>query len=110
LDKDSTLSRTWADTADRLWANEAFMEANGFVICMHRSKPKGQPMAYRTAVPNGQKSKIRALVEHVFAEQKSRMGQPIRTIGIARTILKTWIPNTVYNVRRLNYIQKTAIT
>ena len=33
---------------------------------------------------NNAKSKIRARVEHVFAEQKDRMGLFIRTIGIAR--------------------------
>jgi hypothetical protein len=41
-------------------------------------------MPQNVARGNAAKSKIRAKVEHVFAEQKSRMGLFIRTIGIRR--------------------------
>ena len=44
------------------------------------------PEAIRRA--NNAKSKIRSRVEHVFAEQKDRMGLFIRTIGIARAKTK----------------------
>src|ERR1700747_3583930 len=43
------------------------------------------------------KSKIRSRVEHVFAEQKDRMGLFIRTIGIARATTKVGLANLVYN-------------
>ncbi len=88
LDKTNTASSVWADAAYRSKANEAFMDANGFVSRVHRKKPKGRPMARRTAITNGRKSRIRARVEHVFAEQKSRMGLVIRSIGIARKFMK----------------------
>ena len=39
-------------------------------------------MSRATAKANAKKSKIRAHVEHVFADQKDRMGLFIRTIGI----------------------------
>ena len=109
LDKTNTAGSVWADTAYRSKANEAFMEKNGFVSCVHRKKPKGRPMDRRTAIANGRKSKIRAFVEHVFAEQKSRMGLVIRTIGIARATLKIGMANLVYNVKRLICLQKMAM-
>ncbi|MBC6413268.1 MAG: hypothetical protein GDA39_10595 [Hyphomonadaceae bacterium] len=37
---------------------------------------------------NSARSKVRALVEHPFADQKRRMGLRIRTMGLARAIIK----------------------
>jgi transposase, IS5 family len=108
LDKSNTASPVWADTAYRSKANEEFMGANGFVSCVHRKKPKGRTMPRRTAIANGRKSKIRNHVEHVFAEQKSRMipqglreARVIRTIGIARATLKIGMANIVYDIAPL---------
>lgn len=109
LDKTNTAGSVWADTAYRSKANEEFMDANGFVSLIHRKKPKGRPMTRRTAIANGRKSKIRSHVEHVFAEQKSRMGLVIRTIGIARATLKIGMANIVYNVKRLICLEKAAM-
>jgi IS5 family transposase len=109
LDKSNTASHVWADSAYRSKANEAFMDENGFVSCVHRKKPKGRPMPRRTAIANGRKSKIRSHVEHVFAEQKSRMGLVIRTIGIARATLKIGMANIVYNIKRLICLEKAAM-
>lgn len=109
LDKSNTASSVWADTAYRSKANEEFMDENGFVSCVHRKKPKGRPMPRRTAIANGRKSKIRSHIEHVFAEQKSRMGLVIRTIGIARATLKIGMANIVYNVKRLICLEKAAM-
>lgn len=110
LDKTNTASHVWADTAYRSKANEAFMEENGFVSRIHRKKPKGRPMDRRTAIANGAKSKVRAFVEHVFAEQKSRMGLLVRTVGIARATTKIGMANIVYNIKRLIFLQKPAAT
>ena len=84
LDKTNTAGAVWADTAYRSKANEAFMAENGFLSRVHRKKPPGRPMPVRTARANGAKSKVRARIEHVFAEQKTRMALFIRTVGIAR--------------------------
>jgi len=108
LDKSNTASSVWADTAYRSKANEAFMDENGFVSRVHRKKPKGRTMARRTAIANGRKSKVRSHVEHVFAEQKSRMGLVIRTIGIARATLKIGVANIVYNIKRLVCLERIA--
>jgi hypothetical protein len=58
---------------------------------------------------NNAKSKIRSRVEHVFAEQKDRMGLFIRTIGIARATTKIGMANLVYNIKRLIFLRKIAI-
>jgi transposase, IS5 family len=47
------------------------------------------------------KSKICFRVEHVFAEQKDRMGFFMRTIMIAREAVKIGLANTFYNIKRL---------
>ena len=64
------------------------------------------PEAMRRA--NNIKSKVRSRVEHVFAEQKSRMGLFIRTIGIARAATKIGLVNLAYNMKRLIYLDRIA--
>ncbi len=108
LDKTNTASSVWADTAYRSAANEAFMEKNGFVSRVHRKKPKGKPMPDTVRRANAERSKVRSRVEHVFAEQKDRMGLFIRTIGIARAKVKIGMANLVYNFKRLIFLQRTA--
>ena len=98
----------WADTAYRSAANDEFMEKNGFVSFVHRKKPKGRAMPEAIRRANAAKSKIRSRVEHVFAEQKDRMGLFIRTIGIARATVKIGLANLVYNIKRLLFLRRTA--
>jgi transposase, IS5 family len=64
------------------------------------------PDAVRRA--NAASSKVRSRVEHVFAEQKDRMGLFIRTIGIARATVKIGIANLVYNFKRLLFLLRAA--
>ena len=100
LNKDNTASTVWADTAYRSKKNEAWLEKNGYVSDIHHKKPKGRPMSERTARANGRRSKIRAVVEHVFAHQKHRMGLLIRTIGLARARTRIGMANLAYNFTR----------
>ena len=108
LDKTNTASTVWADTAYRSAANESFLEKNGFVSRIHRKKPKGKPMREVTRRANSLKSKVRARVEHVFAEQKSRMSLFIRTIGMARATTKIGLANLAYNMKRLIFLKQSA--
>ena len=62
-----------------------------------------------TAKANARKSKIRAAIEHVFADQKDRMDLFIRTIGLARARVKIGMANLVYNFRRLGHLQRRAL-
>ena len=108
LDKTNTAGAVWADTAYRSKANEAFLEKNGFVSQLHRKKPKGRAISEPVRRANNAKSKIRSRVEHVFAEQKDRMGLFIRTIGIARAKTKIGLANLVYNIKRLLFLRRIA--
>lgn len=98
----------WADTAYRSAANDAFMDKHCFISRVHRKKPKGRPMPETTRHANNLKSKVRSRVEHVFAEQKSRIGMSIRTIGIARATTKIGLANILYNMKRLIYLDPIA--
>ncbi len=100
LNRSNTGSTVWADTAYRSKKNEEWLEKNGYVSDIHHKKPKGRPMSEATSRANGRRSKIRAFVEHVFAQQKSRMGLFIRTIGIARARTKIGMANLAYNLTR----------
>ncbi len=52
---------------------------------------------------------MRARIGHVFAEQKSRMGLFIRTIGMARARTKIGLANLIYNVKRLIVLERWAV-
>lgn len=51
---------------------------------------------------------MRSRVEHVFAEQKSRMALFIRTVGIARATTKIGLVNILYNIKRLIYLNRNV--
>ena len=108
LDRTNTASDVWADTAYRSKTNEAYMAEHGFTSRVHRKKPTGRPMAERTRRANARKSGVRSRIEHVFAEQKSRMGLFVRTIGIARARVKIGLANLVFNIKRLIWLERTA--
>jgi IS5 family transposase len=105
---DNTASDVWADTAYRSQVNETWLKDQGRVSRIHRKKPKGKPMPERTARANAARSKVRARVEHVFAQQKDKMGLFIRTIGLRRAEAKITIANLAYNMNRLIFHERRA--
>jgi transposase, IS5 family len=104
----NTAGDVWADTAYRSKANETYMAENGFTSRIHCKKPVGRPMAERTRRANARKSAVRSRIEHVFAEQKHRMGLFVRTIGIARARVKIGLANLVFNIKRLTWLERAA--
>jgi len=105
IDPANTASDVWADTAYRSAANEAFLEKAGKTSRIHHKKPRGKPMSRTVAKGNATRSKVRARVEHVFAEQKDRMGLFIRTIGIARAAATITLANMAYNMKRWCWLE-----
>jgi len=103
---DNTASDVWADTAYRSQANEKWLKAQGRVSRVHRRKPNGKPMPDHVRRGNATKSKVRARVEHVFAQQKAKMGLYIRTIGIKRAEAKITLVNLAYNMNRLLFHER----
>jgi transposase, IS5 family len=73
---------------------------HGFVSHINRKKPKGRVMLETVRRANNAKSKIRSRVEHVFAEQKDRMGLFIGTLGIARATAKIEMANRLQHQMR----------
>lgn len=109
LDEANTASAVWADTAYRSARNETLLENRGFVSRIHRRKPPGRPMPRSMVRANAAKSRVRSAVEHVFADQKQRMGLFIRTIGLPRARLKIGMVNLAYNMRRLLWLDATTV-
>ena len=108
LDPTNTASDVWADSAYRSKKNEELLQERLLVSRIHRKKPADRPMPARTARANARKSGVRAQVEHVFAEQKARMGLFVRTIGLARATTKIGLANLVHNMRRLLWLERQA--
>ena len=106
LDPGNTAADVWADTGYRSKKNEALLRQRMLTSHIHRKKPTGRPMPPRTARANAKKSAIRAHIEHVFAEQKARMGLFVRTIGLARATTKIGLANLVCNMRRLLWLDR----
>jgi len=106
--KDNTASDVWADTAYRSQDNEKWLKSQSRVSRIHRKKPKGKPKSEALRAANRTKSKIRATVEHVFAQEKAHMGLFIRTIGIKRAEAKIMLVNLAYNMRRLIFHERRA--
>jgi IS5 family transposase len=108
LDAGNTSGKVWADSAYRSRRNEALLAERMLVSHIHRKKPPHRPMPVRTARANAVKSAVRAHVEHIFAEQKARMGLFVRTIGLARATTKIGLANLVYNMKRLAWLARPA--
>jgi transposase, IS5 family len=108
LDPGNTSAKVWADSGYRSNKNEALLRERMLVSRIHRKKPRGRPMPERTSRANGRKSAVRAHVEHIFAEQKARMGLFVRTIGLARANMKIGLANLAYNMRRLLWLEHQA--
>ena len=105
----NTGSAVWADTAYRSRANLALLDRRGRIAQFQRGKPRGRPMPQHIARGNATRARVRAKVEHIFAEQKRRFGLVIRTIGLARAKTKLTLANLVYNLRRLAWIETAAV-
>lgn len=104
-----TARDVWADSAYRSAENERWLTANGMTSQVHRKKPRGRPMPQRTSRANSRTSAIRSKVEHVFAQQTSRMGLTIRTIGLARAKAAITLANIAYTMTRLRWLQSRTL-
>jgi len=99
----------WADTAYRSAANIALLDRRGLVPQFQRAKPRGKPMPAHIARGNATRGRIRARVEHVFAQQKRRLGLIIRPVGLARATTAITLANLAYNMRRLAWLDGRTV-
>ena len=100
LDERNTNRSVWADAAYRSQEREGELAARGFRSQLHRRGHKHQALSQRSQQANRRKSRVRARVEHVFADQAAIGGRFVRTIGLERARLRIGLVNLAYNLRR----------
>jgi len=109
LDKSNTSNEVWADSAYRSAEMEAKLKEQGYKSRIHRRGARNHPLSDRQQATNTTRSRVRARVEHVFADQENGMGGIfVRTIGMARAAVKIGMMNLVYNMRRFVWLERAA--
>jgi transposase, IS5 family len=120
LDRTNTASAVWAGepvnatgsnkpaNAYRSQKNEKRVANAGLVSKIHFRRAPGKALTANRQRANAARSKVRSAVEHPFAEQKSRMGLFVRSIGIARAKTKIGMANITFNMKRLVHLERTA--
>lgn len=101
LDENNSSGAIWADAAYRDQEREKALPKANYRSKIHRKGSRKRPLNEREQEANRKRSKIRARVEHVFAQQANRL---IRTIGKARAEVRIGLMNLVYNMRRLAWL------
>ena len=110
LDKSNTGNEVWADSAYRSAETEAKLTEKGYKSRIHRRGARNHPLSERQKAANTTRSRVRARVEHVFADQENGMGGIfVRTIGMARAAVKIGMMNLVYNMRRFVWLERAAV-
>ena len=100
LDPQAFGSGVWADTAYRSHKNEEVIAKAGRTSKIHFRRARGKPLPPAHQCANRARSKVRGLVEHVFAEQKERMRLFVRTVGLGRASAKIGLAKIAYNIKR----------
>jgi transposase, IS5 family len=109
LDKSNTSNEVWADSAYRSAETEVKLKGKGYKSRIHRRGARSHPLSERQKAANTTRSRVRARVEHVFADQENGMGGIfVRTIGMARAAVKIGMMNLVYNMRRFVWLERAA--
>jgi IS5 family transposase len=95
----------FGDPAYRSQENEVFCMATGKASKIHYKAYRNKPLHPELERRNGERSKTRVRVEHVFGAQKNDQNMRlIRTIGLARARAKIGLSNLVYNMKRFAYL------
>lgn len=90
-----------ADSAYKSAENDELLESFGIDNQVHEKGTRGAALTETQRRHNRQKSKIRALVEHVFGFMENSMnGIYLRTIGMKRAKCVIGLANLVYNLCR----------
>jgi IS5 family transposase len=103
---DNTSKDVWADSAYRSEERLERLAQDGFREHIQRKGSRNRPLTPREQ--EGNKSKIRSRIEHIFGVQAQRAGNLLlRTIGIARARAKIGLRNLVYNIDRMGMLLAT---
>ena len=108
LDPENTNGDIYADSA---YSSEKIQKRLDYLWYRSRINQKGSrggPLTEIQQEGNRKKSKVRARVEHVFAQIEAMHGGVIRCIGRLRAAAKIGLLNLVYNMRRFAYLESRA--
>jgi len=108
LDPENTNADVYADSA---YSSEKIQKRLYYLWYRSRINKKGKrnkPLTDIQQEQNRKKSKVRARVEHVFAQIEAMHGGFIRCIGRLRAAAKIGLLNLVYNMRRFAYLESHA--
>ncbi|MYA60579.1 MAG: transposase [Chloroflexi bacterium] len=105
---DNLAASVRADMTYRSTANEAWLVDFVRISRSHRQKPRVRPVPWHLTCGNASKSAVGALVEHVFAHQKERMGLFVSNIGLDRARTRIGLANLAYNFQRLVFHERWA--
>lgn len=105
LDEENSGRSIWADSAYRSEAREEQLREQGYKSRIHRKGNSRRRLNKQEQATNYRRSKIRARVEHVFGDQRTRQGHIlVRTKGKVRAVVKIGLMNLTYNMRRLEFL------
>ena len=105
LDEENGERSIWADSAYRSEARETQLRERGYRSRIHRKGTNRRSLNRQEQASNHRRSKIRARVEHVFGDQRTRQGSIlVRTKGRIRAAVKIGLMNLTYNMRRLEFL------
>ena len=101
LDGENGDAMVWADSAYQSKLVDSFLKEAGYESRIHEKGSRHQPLDAAAKERNGERSKVRAKVEHVFGQMEMVMGGKLsRCIGLARA--QTWwcLRDLVFNFLR----------
>lgn len=105
LDEENSGRSVWADSAYRSEAREEQLREQGYKSRIHRKGSSRGALNQQEQAANLRRSKIRARVEHVFGDQRTRQGNIlVRTKGRVRAAVKIGLMNLTYNMRRQEFL------
>jgi IS5 family transposase len=107
IDSDNADPEVWADSAYRSEETQAMLEKAGYVSHIQEKGQAGQPLSDEQNRANRERSRIRSRVEHVFGVQENSLGgKRVRTIGLARAVVKIGLMNLSYTFKRYAYLSR----
>jgi transposase, IS5 family len=105
LDPMNTNSSVYADSAYSSEEHDNLLKGFMYKNRVHKKAGRNAPLSEFHQEQNKKKSRVRARVEHVFAQIEKMFGGRIRCIGRLRAAAKIGLLNLVYNMRRFAYLE-----
>ena len=109
LTNTNTSAYLFAYSPYRSAETEASLKARRFRSLIHVPATRNHPLSQPQQEANRKKSRVRALIEHIFRAQKTSVRGPlVLTIRIVRARPKIALQNLSYNIRRLVTFESIA--